>query len=204
MLFRSGVSPISKFLHLAAPVAALILLGGCDREKGAGGQAPSPVMQTAPAQPAGAMAVDRSHAGKPVSRAIFFGPDDRPIMLGQFSGAPLLVNLWATWCAPCVAEMPSLDTLAGAEKNRMSVVAVAQDIQGAAVVDPWLEKAKLTHIEAYLDPANKLLADYNSPLPITILFDAAGREVWRITGAVDWQSREAQKLIAEAFAAKGA
>jgi thiol-disulfide isomerase/thioredoxin len=198
MLFRSGVSPITKFQTLAAPLLALLILGGCDREKAGEGQASSPQAQTAPAQVPGAIKVDRSHKGKPASRAIFFGPDDHPIMLGQFSGAPVLLNLWATWCAPCVAEMPSLDQLAGERATSMSVVAVAQDIQGAAVVDPWLEHAQLKHLKAYLDPANKLLADYNSPLPITILFDANGREVWRVTGALDWQGEEARALLAEA------
>jgi thiol-disulfide isomerase/thioredoxin len=177
---------------------ALLILGGCDREKAGGGQAPSPQTQTAPTQIPGAIKVDRSHQGKAASRAIFFGPDDEPFMLGQLAGAPVLLNLWATWCAPCVAEMPSLDRLAGERAATLSVVAAAQDIQGAAVVDPWLEKAGLNHLKAYLDPANKLLADYNSPLPITILFDAKGREVWRVTGALDWQSEEARALLAEA------
>lgn len=197
MLFRSGVSPIIKFQTLLALTGAMLIIGGCDREKPGGGQASTPPAQIATAKAAGLTNVDRSQAGKPVSKAIFFGPDDRPITLGQFRGAPLLVNLWATWCAPCVAEMPSLDKLAAATQDRMSVVAVAQDIQGAEVVDPWLAQAGLQTLKAYLDPANKLLADYNSPLPITILFDREGREVWRITGAVDWQSDAAQALLAE-------
>lgn len=177
----------------------MLIVGGCDREKAAGGQASPPQAKIAAPKAATLGSVDRSHAGKPASRAIFFGPDDHPIMLGQFSGAPVLVNLWATWCAPCIAEMPSLDKLAAAEKDRMSVVAVAQDIQGAAVVDPWLEQAGLKTLKAYLDPANKLLADYNSPLPITIYFDSEGRELWRVTGAFDWQSKDAQKLLAEGW-----
>src|SRR3546814_12030600 len=71
-------------------------------------------------------------------------------------GKPLLVNLWATWCAPCVAEMPTLDKLAAARGDAMTVIAVAMDLQGAEVVDPWFQKAGLTTLQPYLDPENAL------------------------------------------------
>src|SRR3546814_5230970 len=63
-------------------------------------------------------------------------------------GKPLLVNLWATWCAPCVAEMPTLDKLAAARGDTMQVIAVAMDLQGAEVVDPWFQKAGLTTLRS--------------------------------------------------------
>jgi thiol-disulfide isomerase/thioredoxin len=110
----------------------------------------------------------------------------------------LLLNLWATWCAPCIKEMPSLDRLAAERQGKLTVLAVAQDIQGAAVVDPWFARAGLTQLQPYLDPGNALLADYNSPLPVTILFDARGRELWRVTGALDWQGDVARELLGEA------
>lgn len=182
---------------LIALTCALMLVGGCDREKAADGQAPSPEAKIAAPKDIAAGAVDRSHAGKPASKAVFTGPDDGAVQLIQFRGRPVLVNLWATWCGPCIKEMPSLDRLAGEAPGGLAVVAVAQDIQGAAVVDPWMAAAGLTHLQAYLDPANGLLGDYNSPLPISIYFDAEGRELWRITGAFDWQSAEARALLAE-------
>src|SRR3546814_15500218 len=64
-------------------------------------------------------------------------------------GKPLLVHLWATWCAPCVAEMPTLDKLAAARGDAMTVLAVAMDLQGAEVVDPWFQKAGLTQLQPY-------------------------------------------------------
>ena len=142
--------------------------------------------------------MDRSHAGKPASAATFTGPDDAATTLGDFAGRPVLLNLWATWCAPCIKEMPSLDRLAAEQAGQMAVVAVAQDIQGAAVVDPWFQTAGLNRLQPYIDPDNRLLADYNSPLPVTILFDTQGREVWRVIGALDWQGAEARALLKEA------
>lgn len=140
----------------------------------------------------------RTEAGKPVPAASFTGPDDTDVTLAAFRGRPLLVNLWATWCAPCVAEMPTLDRLAAAEAGKLAVVAVAQDLQGAAIVDPWFAKAKLAALEPYLDPENRLLDVYNSALPTSILYDAEGREVWRVVGAIDWEGAEAKALLGEA------
>lgn len=140
----------------------------------------------------------REHKSKPAPDAVFAGPDDAPTTLAAFRGKPLLVNLWATWCAPCVAEMPTLDKLAAAQADTLTVIAVAQDLQGAAIVDPWFQKAGLSTLQPYIDPQNNLLLAYNSALPTTILYDAEGREVWRIIGAIDWQGAEAKALLAEA------
>ncbi|NIJ35461.1 thiol-disulfide isomerase/thioredoxin [Sphingopyxis panaciterrae] len=142
--------------------------------------------------------VERGNAGKSAPAAVFRGPDDAPVTLAAFRGKPLLVNLWATWCAPCVAEMPTLDKFAAAHADTLAVIAVAQDLQGAEVVDPWFQKAKLTTLQPYIDPQNGLLDAANSALPTSILYDAGGREVWRVVGAIDWQGKEAQTLLAEA------
>ena len=130
--------------------------------------------------------------------ASFRGPDDAPVTLAAFRGRPLLVNLWATWCAPCVAEMPTLDALAVKSGERMAVIAVAQDLQGAEIVDPWFQKAGRTALQPYVDPENGLLDAANSALPTSIYYDAEGREIWRVVGAIDWQGKEAQALLAEA------
>ncbi|WP_083734270.1 TlpA disulfide reductase family protein [Sphingopyxis sp. KK2] len=186
---------------------ALMLAGsiaGCDREK-AGGEQPAPGqanVSDAQAQGEGverfAHQVVREHKGKAAPDAAFQGPDDAPATLAAFRGKPLLVNLWATWCAPCVAEMPTLDKLAAARADTLTVLAVAQDRQGAAIVDPWFQKAGLSTLQPYIDPENGLLIAYNSALPTTVLYDAEGREVWRVVGAIDWQGAEAKALLAEA------
>ena len=150
------------------------------------------------AEPPAAFKIDRSQAGKAASNASFTAPDDASVTLAAFRGRPLLLNLWATWCGPCIKEMPSLDRLAAEKAGQLTVLAVAQDLQGADVVDPWFSRAGLTQLQPYRDPQNNLLADYNSPLPVTILFDAEGRELWRVTGALDWQGEQARELLGEA------
>ncbi|SEH13767.1 Thiol-disulfide isomerase or thioredoxin [Sphingopyxis sp. YR583] len=186
-------------------ILAVLLAGsiaGCDREKQAGGQAAQGQANVSAGQAKGVghfqHQVDRSKKGQAAPAARFQGPDDAPVTLANFRGRPLLVNLWATWCAPCVAEMPTLDALASKSGDRITVIAVAQDLQGAEVVDPWFQKAGLKALQPYVDPQNGLLDDAGSALPTSIYYDAEGREIWRVVGAIDWQGEEAQALLAEA------
>ncbi len=155
-------------------------VAGCDREKQSDGQAADGQANISSGQAqAGGVGqfqhqVDRSHRGKLAPTVTFRGPDDAAVTLAAFRGKPLLVNLWATWCAPCVAEMPTLDALAAKGGERMTVIAVAQDLQGAEVVDPWFQKAKLKALQPYIDPQNGLLDDASSALPTSIFYDAEG------------------------------
>ena len=68
-------------------------------------------------------------------------PSGRNLNLGALQGTPVLVNLWATWCAPCVKEMPLLDTLAADYEGRLRVLTVSQDMQGAEKVEPFFAQA---------------------------------------------------------------
>lgn len=207
MLLLSGVSVIRRVPSPYLAILALVLAGsvaGCDRQKAAGEQAAGSQANISPGEAKDARGietfehqVDRGNAGKAAPAATFRGPDDAPVTLAAFRGKPLLVNLWATWCAPCVAEMPTLDALAAKETGRMNVVAVAQDLQGAEVVDPWFQKAGLKALQPYIDPQNGLLDAANSALPTSIFYDAEGRELWRVVGAIDWQGAEAKALLAE-------
>src|SRR3954465_8099197 len=96
--------------------------------------------------------IDRSHAGSPAPTAEFEDPDGEAVSFAVFQGKPLLVNFWATWCAPCVAEMPTLDALAGSEKDRLQVLALSQDADGRGKVEPFFTHPRLKTIEPYLDP----------------------------------------------------
>ncbi len=93
--------------------------------------------------------------------------------------------------------MPTLDALAAKNGETMRVIAVAQDLKGAEVVDPWFQKAGLKALQPYLDPENGLLDAANSALPTSIYYDAEGHEIWRVIGAIDWQGKEAAVLLAE-------
>ncbi|HWW58714.1 MAG TPA: TlpA disulfide reductase family protein [Sphingopyxis sp.] len=205
MLLLSGVFAIRRVPNLSLAILAVCLAGsiaGCDREKEPDGQAGQGQANVSAGQAKSLgkfeYQIDRSHKGELAPAAAFKGPDDASVTLASFRGKPLLVNLWATWCAPCVAEMPTLDALAAKNGERMTVIAVAQDLQGAEIVDPWFQKAGLKALQPYLDPQNGLLDAANSALPTSIFYDAGGRELWRIVGAIDWQGKEAGALLAEA------
>jgi thiol-disulfide isomerase/thioredoxin len=120
--------------------------------------------------------------------------------LRDYAGRPLLVNVWATWCVPCKVEMPTLDALAALEEGRLTVIAVSQDLGGRAKVRRFFETAQIANLEPLTDPDNGLLGAIGGKpaLPVTILYDSDGREVWRVMGGVEWDDAEMAKLLAEA------
>jgi thiol-disulfide isomerase/thioredoxin len=182
-------------------VPTLFLLAACDRAP----EAPKPDQPAWSGPRGGAEApagrLDRSHAGEPAPAAVFEDPQGGRTSLSDFRGRPLLVNLWATWCAPCVVEMPTLDALATREDGRVQVLAVSQDADGRAKVDGFFAERRFVALEPYLDPSLGLMTELGvDTLPTTILFDADGRELWRMTGIADWRGDESAALIEEAFA----
>ncbi|MFN3388255.1 MAG: TlpA family protein disulfide reductase, partial [Allosphingosinicella sp.] len=143
--------------------------------------------------------LDRSQAGRPAPDAAFEDPDGEPARLADFRGKPVLLNLWATWCAPCIAEMPTLDALAAREGDRLEVLTVSQDLEGRETVEAFFKERGYRNLETWLDPRMELMTALRvSTLPTTILYDAQGREVWRKAGIEDWTSPDAAALIAEA------
>jgi thiol-disulfide isomerase/thioredoxin len=178
-----------------------LLLAGCGdgpRQDPAADQPGWSGPRTAEVMPAGRL--DRSHAGTPAPGAWFKDPHDDPASFEDFRGKPLLVNLWATWCAPCVAEMPTLDALAGREGDRLRVLALSEDLDGRAKVETFFAARDFANLEPYLDPQLEIMAALGvSTLPTTILYDSAGRELWRVTGIEDWESERAAALIGEAW-----
>ena len=173
-------------------------LAGCDRQK-----AETP--QAAPAAPGEAEAtgkgVDRSHKGEAAPLAKFNDPDGGAFDLGKFKGSPVLVNLWASWCAPCIKELPTIQKLeeAQATDGKLGVIAVSQDMAPKASVDAFLQSKGIGRFAAYHDPDMALSSALAVQImPTTILYDAQGKEVWRYTGDLDWTGPEAAKLLAEA------
>jgi len=175
---------------------ALPLASGCDRQK-----APEP---QASAEAESAKGLDRSHKGEPAPVVKFKDPDGGEFNLAAFKGKPVLVNLWASWCAPCVKELPTLDKLAASHRNdgQLGVIAVSQDSGSQPSVVAFLAKLKVKDLGAYHDPKMALSGALgpDAVLPTSILIDAEGREVWRYVGDLDWTSSEAAKLLAEAKA----
>ncbi|HEY0324627.1 MAG TPA: TlpA disulfide reductase family protein [Allosphingosinicella sp.] len=145
--------------------------------------------------------LDRSHAGTPAPTFTFQDENGQPISMAAFRGKPTLVNLWATWCAPCIVEMPSLDALAAREGDALHVVALSQDLNGRGLVTRFFAQRNFRHLEANLDPEMRFMTDMRlDTLPTTILYDAEGREVWRMRGMAEWESERIARLLDEAEA----
>ena len=142
--------------------------------------------------------VDRTHKGQPPPTVSFNDPDGNVTSVKAFAGKPTLVNLWASWCAPCVKELPTLDRLANANEGKLNVIAISQDMAPHASVEAFLDEHKIATLDSYQDPKMALSGALNAEvLPTSILYDSNGREVWRYVGDQDWTSAEAAKLLAE-------
>ena len=146
--------------------------------------------------------IDRSKAGTQAPAIAFQDPDGKETTLRDFAGKPLLVNLWATWCTPCVAEMPTLDRMAAAHAAQgLQVLTVSQDNQGLKAARPFFTKHDLPHLKAWADPENGLGFHYATGLlPTTIVYDRQGKEIARVIGAMDWEGSEGKALVAQALA----
>jgi len=176
---------------------AMTMLAGCGQPSGQ----PSNDIEAAQAEAEPVKGVDRSRKGTPAPAALFHNPDGGDIDLTKFKGAPLLVNLWASWCAPCVKELPTLNELSKAHRKdgTLGVIAVSEDSALQASVVAFLKAHGIDHLAPYHDPGMRLSGALNAPiLPTSVLYDAQGREVWRYIGDADWTSAEAAKLLAEA------
>ena len=180
---------------IALLLIATGLIGGCDRQsgpqrqaEGANAAAPAPVVPDK---------LDRSHKGEATPTFAFTDAKGAKRTLADFRDKPVLLNLWATWCAPCVKEMPTLDALAAREGERLQVVTVSQDFEPAKVA-PFFAEKKFRKLQPFIDSETAFSTQMGLNLPATILYDSQGREVWRMLGENDWAGEAAAKLIAEA------
>jgi thiol-disulfide isomerase/thioredoxin len=122
--------------------------------------------------------------------AAFTDEKDQERTLASFRGTALVVNFWATWCAPCVKEMPALDALAKQlGQDGIAVLALSADREGAPVVRKFYEKNEITSLEIAIDRMSRVARALGiNGLPTTVLFDAAGREVGRVVGVAEWDA----------------
>lgn len=141
--------------------------------------------------------IDRSHKGEDAPDVVFSDPAGKDVTLASFKGKAVLVNLWATWCGPCVAEMPMLDSIANSYSGKgLAVLTVSQDTGEPAQIAAFFKKNKLPHLAAWRDPENQLGFHYATGLlPTTVLYDRQGKEVARVAGAMDWSSAEGAAMI---------
>ena len=124
--------------------------------------------------------------------------DGESVSLSDFRGKAVLVNFWATWCAPCLKELPSLDALQSRLGGRkFEVVAIAADPRGPETARAFLDRLKIKHLELYADPRLAMATSIGGAdvLPVSILYDASGQEIGRLVGEADWASPEAERLV---------
>lgn len=114
-----------------------------------------------------------------------------------FEGKVVLVNFWATWCAPCREEMPSIDRLqATLGGDDFQVAAISVDRRGMGAVTDFFDEISVEHLTPYLDKRGKLAVTHGViGLPGTVILDRDGREIARMTGPAEWDSPEAIAIL---------
>jgi thiol-disulfide isomerase/thioredoxin len=142
---------------------------------------------------------------KPMPDLEFLDADDKSLRLANLTGKARLINLWATWCAPCVKEMPSLDRLQAAlPRDRFVVLPISLDGPSKAKVAPFYKERELTNLGIYYDKGRKAMSVLGvSLLPTSILVDPVGRELGRIEGDADWDTPEGIALMKAAIGNEG-
>ncbi len=122
-------------------------------------------------------------------------PEGETVGLDAYAGRPVVLNFWATWCAPCREEMPALDRLAA--EGDVAVVTVATGRNTLDGIARFFAEEGIEHLPVLLDPSQSAARSMAVlGLPVTVLIDAEGREVARLTGGADWAGPEAAAVIA--------
>jgi thiol-disulfide isomerase/thioredoxin len=133
---------------------------------------------------------------RPAPQIGFTDPAGKALSLGDFAGKVVLVNLWATWCAPCRKEMPSLERLQTRFGDKIAILAISEDIGGNKVVVPFIAKLGLKAVKVYLDPKNAVGQAFKvDGLPTSLLIDRQGRVLGRVEGEAEWDSPKMLAVI---------
>ena len=137
-----------------------------------------------------------------VPQAAFIDEKGEKVSITAWRGRVVLLNLWATWCAPCKKEMPSLAKLQSELGSPdFEVVAVSLDRKGPEASAQFLADNNAKALKLYVDPSAATLDTFQAiGLPATILIDRQGREIGRLLGPAEWASPEAVALIKAALA----
>ncbi len=134
---------------------------------------------------------------KPVPELSFLDAEGDAVTLEDFRGKVVILNLWATWCAPCRQEMPGLDRLQAAlGEDGLQVLPLSLDRGEVGQIEAFYDEIGLTTLPIYRDPkaaAGRALGAYG--LPTTLVLDREGREVGRLLGPAEWDGEEAMTLI---------
>ncbi len=136
-----------------------------------------------------------------VAPAISFEDGERRrLTLADFRGHVVLVNLWATWCLPCIRELPSLDRLQEQLKpSGVKIIALSIDRGGVDAVKRFFAENDIRHLDVYVDPTMAAQEAFKIPgLPTTVLIDRDGLDRGRLIGPADWDDAKAADLVLSA------
>jgi thiol-disulfide isomerase/thioredoxin len=123
-------------------------------------------------------------------------PTGQTVELSQLRGKTVLVNLWATWCEPCLREMPSLERLQSRLGERIAVFAVSEDRGGIKAVEPFIAKLGLKSVKIYIDPKSEVGQAFGAQgLPTSFLIDREGKVRGRVEGAAEWDSPKILRVL---------
>jgi thiol-disulfide isomerase/thioredoxin len=135
---------------------------------------------------------------QPAPEFSFTDLSGKPAALTDFRGKFVLLNLWATWCQPCLKEMPSLAALQARLGPSLVVVAVSEDHGGATVVEPFIAKLGLDKLKVYLDPKSAAIHAFAAQgLPTSFLIDGDGKVLGKVEGGADWDSDKMRAVLAK-------
>jgi thiol-disulfide isomerase/thioredoxin len=180
-------------IAIGAAIIAILLIGGGWALWHADNPPPPPALAAADLPP-GFKAVDPPQQ---MGGLAFRDADGKSVSLADFRGKPVVLNIWATWCAPCVVELPKLDQLqAKAGPDTLAVVAVNVDQKDPAKVRNFLLNRNMDAIKPYLNPEDDLPKTLAiKMIPISILIDRNGYALARADAPVDWFSDYAFQFL---------
>jgi thiol-disulfide isomerase/thioredoxin len=174
------IRALTVLLVLCGAALAVLVFGPARHEK-----PPVEAVGIAPAQTLGQfIALDQK---LPAPALAFTTRDGTTKELADFRGQLLLVNLWATWCVPCVEEMPALDRLQAKLGKALTILAIAEDRRGADIVDPFLARTGIKNLAVELDPKAAASNAFGvEGLPTSFLIDGDGMIIGKLEGAARW------------------
>jgi len=141
----------------------------------------------------------RRFAPVPAPDLKFTGQSGAPLSLASYRGHGLVVSIWATWCGPCVAELPSLAAIAPQlAAAKILVLPVSIDMEGLKAVQPFYTAHKISNLPILLDPNGTAPDALNANgIPVTILVTSTGQITARLDGGANWNNQNTIRLITQ-------